>query len=79
MLRIRKVSVKEAIEVFTLGSAYASFEEKIKGWITAGKRPDFVVLRSDPRRVAPAAIKDILVDATNIDGQSVFRHSAYSE
>jgi hypothetical protein len=45
----QKVSVEEAIEVFTLGGAYASFEEKIKGSITPGKLADFVVLRTDPR------------------------------
>jgi predicted amidohydrolase YtcJ len=75
----QKVSAEEAIEVFTLGGAYASFEEKIKGSITPGKLADFVVLRSDPRRVAPAAIKDIVLEATYIGGKKVFAHPQYHE
>jgi predicted amidohydrolase YtcJ len=43
----QKISVKEAIEGFTLGSAYAGFEEKDRGTITAGKLADIVVLDRD--------------------------------
>lgn len=64
--------MEEAIEVWTLGGAYATFEEKIKGSITPGKLADFVVLRADPRKVAPDSIKDIVIDSTWIGGQSVF-------
>jgi predicted amidohydrolase YtcJ len=68
----QRVGVEEALEVWTLGGAYATFEEKIKGSITPGKLADFVVLRADPRKVAPDAIKDIVVDSTWIGGQSAF-------
>lgn len=43
----QKISVKEAIEAFTLGSAYAGFEDKDRGSITAGKLADIVVLDRD--------------------------------
>jgi predicted amidohydrolase YtcJ len=72
----QRVSVEEAIKVWTLDGAYASFEEKTKGSITPGKLADFVVLRKDPRKVSPDAIKDIVVDATYVAGQLVWRAPA---
>jgi len=41
------LSVKEAIEFYTRGSAYASFEEDIKGSLQKGKLADIVVLSED--------------------------------
>ncbi len=68
----QKVSVDEAIKVWTLDGAYATFEEKIKGSIVAGKLADFVVLQEDPRKVAPDTIKDIVIEATYLGGQKVY-------
>lgn len=68
----QKVSVDEAIKVWTLDGAYATFEEKIKGSITPGKLADFVVLEKDPRKVAPDTIKDIVLEATYLGGQKVY-------
>jgi hypothetical protein len=68
----QRVSADEAIKVWTLDGAYATFEEKIKGSITPGKLADFVVLGADPRKVAPLAIKDIVVDSTYVGGKQVF-------
>ena len=65
----QRVTVEEAIKTWTLDGAYATFEEKIKGSISPGKLADFVVLRSDPRRVNPETIKDIVIDSTYIDGK----------
>lgn len=68
----QKVTVDEAIKVWTLDGAYATFEEKIKGSITPGKLADFVVLAADPHKVSPLAIKDIVVDSTYIGGKLVY-------
>jgi predicted amidohydrolase YtcJ len=68
----QRVGVEEAIRVWTLDGAYATFEEKSKGSITLGKVADFVVLRADPRKVAPRQIKDIVIDATYLGGRAVF-------
>ena len=65
-------SVEEAIAVWTLSGAYTTFEETTKGSIAPGKLADFVVLRADPRQVAPDAIKDIVIDSTYISGKAVF-------
>lgn len=69
----QRVRVEEAIEVYTLGGAYASFEENDKGSIEPGKLADFAVLGADPRRVAPGAIKDIAIEATYVGGEPVYR------
>ena len=65
----QRVSVEEAIKVWTLDGAYATFEEKIKGSIAPGKLADFVVLRKDPRKVGPDTIKDIVIDSTYVGGE----------
>jgi hypothetical protein len=72
----QRVSVEEAIKVWTLDGAYATFEENIKGSITPGKLADFVVLRKDPRKVDPDAIKDIVVEATYMGGERVWQAPA---
>ncbi len=57
----QRLTVEQAMRVFTLGSAYASFEENIKGSIEVRKLADFVVLSRDPTRASPETIKDIEV------------------
>lgn len=56
------VSIDTAMRFSTMGSAYASFEEDIKGSMEVGKMADFVVLSDDPTQVAPEGIKDIHVE-----------------
>jgi predicted amidohydrolase YtcJ len=43
----QKISVAEAVEAYTLTSAYAAFQEKDRGSLEAGKLADFVVLSRD--------------------------------
>ncbi|MGH7451088.1 MAG: amidohydrolase, partial [bacterium] len=49
-----KISVEEAIKAYTWGSAYASFEEHIKGTITEGKLADITILDLNLLRAKPA-------------------------
>jgi predicted amidohydrolase YtcJ len=67
-----RISPDEALRMYTVGSAYAAFEEDRKGTIAAGKFPDLVVLDHDPRTVEPDAIREINVLQTFVDGRSVF-------
>ena len=69
----QKISVEEAIRIYTLGSAYASFEENIKGSIEVGKLADFVMLSDDPTKVSPDTIKDILVEKTILGGNIIYK------
>jgi hypothetical protein len=68
----QKVTVDEAIKVWTLDGAYTTFEEKSKGSITPGKLADFVVLQKDPRTVDPDTIKDIVLEATYLGGEKIY-------
>ncbi len=43
----QKITIAEAIECFTLNSAYAAFEEKDRGSVETGKFADLVVLSRD--------------------------------
>jgi predicted amidohydrolase YtcJ len=69
----QRISVEEAIKVWSLDGAYATFEEQDKGSVTPGKLADFAVLRKDPRKVSPDTIKDIVVDATYVGGKNVWQ------
>jgi predicted amidohydrolase YtcJ len=65
----QRIGVEEAISIYTRASAYASFEENIKGSITPGKLADLVILGEDPRKVDPGEIKDIPVEMTIVGGE----------
>ena len=75
----QRVGVEEAIKVWTLDGAYATFEEHDKGSIVAGKLADFAVLRKDPRKVPTDTIKDIVVDATYVGGKNVWQAPANAQ
>lgn len=64
----QKISVSEAIRVNTYNGAWASFEERIKGSITAGKLADYVVLADDPHTIDVEKIKDIQIVRTVVGG-----------
>ena len=66
------VTIDEAIRMFTINGAYASFEERIKGSITPGKLADLVVLDRDPRTVAPEQLHTLRTEMTVIEGKVVF-------
>ena len=68
----QKVSIDEALTIATMNGAYASYEEKTKGSITAGKYADFVILEKSPRDVDANSIKDIKVVRTVAGGRTTF-------
>ena len=68
----QKLTVAESVEAYTMGSAYAEFQEKEKGSITPGKLADFVILSDDIFKIPPAAIKDVKVEATVVGGKVVY-------
>jgi len=63
------VSAEQALAMYTINAAYASFEEDIKGSITPGRLADMVVLGADPLKSPPEQLKDIRVEMTIIDGR----------
>lgn len=72
----QKLSVAEAIEAYTMGSAYAEFQEKEKGSITPGKLADMALLSDDIFSIAPEKIPEVRVLKTFVGGRLVFDTSA---
>ena len=70
------ITAGQALSLYTVNAAYASFEEDVKGSIAPGKLADMVLLSSDPTAQSPAAIKDIRVEMTVIDGGVVWEAPA---
>jgi hypothetical protein len=69
----QKISAEEALRAYTLGSAYASFDERIKGSIESDKLADIVVLSGDILTIPPEQIRDVRVELTVFDGRVVYR------
>jgi predicted amidohydrolase YtcJ len=63
------VTAAEALRAYTVGSAYASHQEGVKGSVIPGKLADLVILSEDPTAVDPARIAGLQVLATVVDGQ----------
>lgn len=67
-----KVSLEQAIDAYTIGSAYCEFQEEIKGRIQEGYLADFTVLDRDIFSVDAHEIKDIKASMTIVGGEIVF-------
>jgi len=72
----QKLSVAETIEAYTMGSAYAEFQESEKGSITPGKLADMVLINEDIFSIAPEKIRDVRVLKTFAGGRLVFDANA---
>ncbi|MDI3547514.1 MAG: hypothetical protein PWR10_1166 [Halanaerobiales bacterium] len=68
-----KLSLTQALKLFTAGGAYQSFEESLKGSISRGKLADFVVLSEDIYTINENRIKDINVLQTYVGGKPAYR------
>lgn len=66
------ISIEEAVRAYTAGSAYAEFQEKVKGRIERGMLADFVILDRDFFVSKPEQIRDAKVVATFVDGKQVY-------
>jgi predicted amidohydrolase YtcJ len=69
-----KISVEDAIKIFTYNNAFSSFEENIKGSIEKGKLADLVVLDRSILSCPSESIKDIHVEMTVFDGKIVYEN-----
>jgi predicted amidohydrolase YtcJ len=69
----QKISVKEALKLYTTHSAYQQLDEDKLGSIEEGKLADMVVLGEDILTVDPERIKDISIERTIIEGKTVYQ------
>lgn len=66
------IDVMNAIRMFTINGAYASFDEDKKGSIEVGKLADLIILGEDILKSKPSHLKDIVVDETYVDGELIY-------
>ncbi|HXZ41573.1 MAG TPA: amidohydrolase [Terriglobales bacterium] len=68
----QKLSVEEAVRAYTVGSAYAEFQEQEKGSITPGKLADMVLLSDDIFSIDPVKIRNVKVLNTIVGGKVIW-------
>jgi predicted amidohydrolase YtcJ len=69
------LSVKDALRLYTINGAYASFEEDIKGSIEPGKLADMVVLDRDILAIPQEELKEMKALMTIVGGEIVYQRS----
>lgn len=72
----QRISVREAIDLYTTGSAFATGEEKIKGRLAPGMLADLVELSEDPFEIPDEELADIQVLSTWVGARRVFSATA---
>jgi predicted amidohydrolase YtcJ len=65
------IPMADALRWYTRGSAYAAFEEDLKGTLEAGKLADLVALSVDPLTATPTEVRDAKVLLTMVGGRIV--------
>jgi len=72
----QRITVAEAVHAYTVGSAFAEHQERIKGALEPGKLADLVVLTDDIFRIGAAELDKARVYMTVFDGTVVYRQDA---
>lgn len=67
-----KMELSDAIDAYTLGSAFNEFKENFKGRIKPGYVADLIVLDKDIFNIDQEEIKNIRVEKTMINGEFVY-------
>ncbi|EJP88485.1 amidohydrolase [Bacillus cereus] len=68
-----RLTVYEAVSLFTTGSAYAIGKEANRGQITKGYEADFTILDRNIFEIEAEEIKEVQAEMTVIDGKIVYR------
>ncbi len=69
----QRLSMRDALRIHTMGSAYAAFEETTKGSIEPGKLADFVVWSHDLYGIAPRELPQLEASTTIVNGRVIER------
>jgi predicted amidohydrolase YtcJ len=70
----QKITVQEAVRSFTYGSAYAEFQDRIKGTLEIGKVCDLIMLSRDIFTIDPAEIRNTQVLMTVVNGKVIYEN-----
>ena len=71
----QKLPLKAAIDGYTSGAAYASFDEQRKGTLARGMLADLVILSTDIFATPSERLLDAKVDVTIFDGKVVYNRA----
>ena len=66
-----RITIQQAIKAYTYNTAYAAFEENIKGSIEVGKLSDLTVVSENLLTLDPDKLKDVEVLLTIVGGKVV--------
>lgn len=69
----QRINLMDAIRMYTINAAYASFEESIKGSLEVGKLADLIILDRSLLSAELDELPDIKVEQVMIDGQIVYQ------
>jgi hypothetical protein len=67
-----RLTIFEALKMYTINGAYGNKEEHLKGTIQEGKLADFAVLSDNPLTSDPEELKNISVEQTIKNGKIIF-------
>jgi predicted amidohydrolase YtcJ len=67
------ITIQEALRAHTMGSAYAAFEEKVKGSLEPGKFADLTVWGNNIYEIEPQEIVNTKIEMTMIGGKIVYQ------
>jgi predicted amidohydrolase YtcJ len=67
------ISMRDALRAHTMGSAYAAFEENIRGSIEPGKTADMIVWPEDLYSASLRQLINMQVEATIVSGEVVYK------
>jgi predicted amidohydrolase YtcJ len=67
-----KITLPEAVEAYTMGSAFTEFQENEKGSITPGKLADMVILSGNIFDLKPEAIRNVKAATTIVGGKVIY-------
>jgi len=70
---MERVSVHQALQLYTTNAARIAFQEDDRGSLEEGKLGDFVVLGEDPYEIDPHRLKEVAVEMTVIGGEIVYQ------
>jgi hypothetical protein len=74
-----RVSVQEALKLYTINAARIAFQEEDRGSLEVGKLGDLVVLGADPFEIEPERLLEIPVEMTVIGGEVVYGGEGFQE
>ena len=70
------ITLREALQLYTINNAVTQFAEEVKGSLEVGKLADMVVLSDDPLSVPADALRDVHAEMTFLGGEVVYEGGA---